>query len=222
MSSSAHSFFVNIPLAVFAFFGGALAIGVGFGAQNLVNNFISGLILMFDRTIRIGDMVEVDGQRGRVTSIGMRSSTIKRFDGVEMLVPNSLFLQQNVTNWTSSDRRVRYSISVGVAYGSPTQETQSVILKAVEDQREVLRDPAAYVVFDNFADSALIFTAYFWIELDPAINSLVVFSDIRHRIGERLAEAGIAIPFPQRDLHLDVGQPIEVRLIPPNGDEISR
>lgn len=214
--------FVNIPLAIFAFFGGALAIGVGFGAQNLVNNFISGLILMFDRTIRIGDVVEVDAQRGRVTSIGMRSSTIKRFDGVEMLVPNSLFLQQNVTNWTSSDQRVRYSISVGVAYGSPTQETQRVILRAVEDQREVLRDPPAYVVFENFADSALIFTAYFWIELDPAINSLVVFSDIRHRIGERFAEAGIAIPFPQRDLHLDAGQPIEVRVIPPDRDEISR
>ena len=204
--------FVNIPLAVFAFFGGALAIGIGFGAQTLINNFISGIILMFDRTIRMGDIVEVDGQRGRVSSIGMRSSIIKRFDGVEMLVPNSLFLQQNVTNWTSSDKRVRYSVSIGVAYGSPTQETQRVILKAVKDQGEVLLDPPAYVVFENFADSSLNFTAYFWIKLDPEINSLVVFSDIRHRIGERLAEAGIAIPFPQRDLHLDAGKPIEIKV----------
>ena len=209
--------FVNIPLAVFAFFGGALAIGIGFGAQTLINNFISGVILMFDRTIRMGDMVEVDGQRGRVASIGMRSSSIKRFDGVEMLVPNSLFLQQNVTNWTSSDKRVRYSVSVGVAYGSPTQETQRVIRKAVEDQGEVLRDPPAYVVFENFAESSLNFTAFFWIELDPEINSLVVFSDIRHRIGERLAEAGIVIPFPQRDLHLDAGQPIEIKMVPSGG-----
>jgi small-conductance mechanosensitive channel len=145
----------------------------------------------------------------------MRSSSIKRFDGVEMLVPNSLFLQQNVTNWTSSDKLIRYSISVGVAYGSPTQETQRLIRKAVEDQREVLRDPQAYVVFENFADSSLNFTAYFWLELEPAINSLVVFSDIRHRIGERLAEAGIAIPFPQRDLHLDAGKPIEIKVTPP-------
>ena len=204
--------FVNIPLAVFAFFGGALAIGIGFGAQTLINNFISGLILMFDRTIRVGDVVEVEGHRGRVASIGMRSSSIKRFDGVEMLVPNSLFLQQNVTNWTSSDKRVRYSVSVGVAYGSPTHETERVILTAVEDQPEVLGDPQPYVVFEHFADSSLNFTAYFWIDLDPAINSLVVFSDIRHRIGERLAEAGIVMPFPQRDLHLDAGKPIEIKV----------
>ncbi|HTP66686.1 MAG TPA: mechanosensitive ion channel domain-containing protein [Geobacteraceae bacterium] len=207
--------FVNIPLAVFAFLGGALAIGIGFGAQNLINNFISGLILMFDRTIRVGDVVEVDGQRGRVAAIGMRSSSIKRFDGIEMIVPNSLFLQQNVTNWTSSDKRVRYSVSVGVAYGSNTMETSRVILKAVEEQPEVLRDPTAYVVFDNFADSSLNFTAYFWIELDPSVNSLIVFSDIRHRIGERLAEAGIEIPFPQRDVRLDAGKPLEIRVSRP-------
>ena len=205
--------FVNIPLAVFTFFGGALAIGVGFGAQALISNFISGLILMFDRTIRMGDVVEVDGHRGRVASIGMRSSSIKRFDGVEMLVPNSLFLQQNVINWTSSDPRARYSISVGVAYGSPTREVDRVICKAVEDQPEVLRDPPPYVVFESFADSSLNFIAYFWIILDPEVNSLVVFSDIRHRICERLAEAGIAIPFPQRDLHLAAGQPLEVRMV---------
>jgi small-conductance mechanosensitive channel/septal ring factor EnvC (AmiA/AmiB activator) len=204
--------FVNIPLAVFTFFGGALAIGIGFGAQALISNFISGLILMFDRTIRMGDIVEVDGHRGRVAAIGMRSSSIKRFDGVEMLVPNSVFLQQNVVNWTSSDPNARYTISVGVAYGSPTREVERIICTAVEEQQQVLTDPAPYVVFDNFAESALNFTAYFWIELNPIINSMVVFSDIRHRINERLAEAGIAIPFPQRDLHLAADQPLEIRI----------
>ncbi|HEY5974399.1 MAG TPA: mechanosensitive ion channel domain-containing protein [Geobacteraceae bacterium] len=208
--------FVNIPLAIFTFFGGALAIGIGFGAQTLFNNFISGLILMFDRTISMGDMVEVDGHRGRVASIGMRSSSIKRFDGVEMLVPNSVFLQQNVINWTSSDPRARYTISVGVAYGSPTRVVEQVILKAVTEQPEVLSEPAPYVVFDNFADSSLNFTTYLWIELDPELNSLVVFSDIRHRINERLADAGIAIPFPQRDLHLSTSQPLEIKVSGPN------
>jgi small-conductance mechanosensitive channel len=207
--------FVNIPLAVFTFFGGALAIGIGFGAQTLINNFISGLILMFGRTIRVGDMVEVDGHRGRVASIGMRSSSVKRFDGVEMLVPNSVFLQQNVINWTSSDPRGRYTVSVGVAYGSPTREVDRVILSAVQDQPEVLSDPPPFVVFDNFADSSLNFTAYFWIELDPEVNTLLVFSDIRHRINERLAKAGIVIPFPQRDLHLDSARPLEIRMIDP-------
>jgi small-conductance mechanosensitive channel len=205
--------FVNIPLAIFTFFGGALAIGIGFGAQTLINNFISGLILMFDRTISVGDMVEVDGHRGRVASIGMRSSSIKRFDGVELLVPNSVFLQQNVINWTSSDPRGRYTISVGVAYGSPTREVERIILGAVDDQSEVLHDPPAHVVFENFADSSLNFTAYFWIELHPDVNTLVVFSDIRHRINERLATAGIAIPFPQRDLHLDASKPLEIKMV---------
>jgi potassium efflux system protein len=204
--------FVNIPLAVFTFLGGALAIGIGFGAQTLINNFISGLILMFDRTIRMGDVVEVDGHRGRVAAIGMRSSSINRFDGVEMLVPNSVFLQQNVTNWTSSDPRARYSVTVGVAYGSPTREVEQIICKAVEDQQHVLNDPPPYVVFENFGDSALTFTVYFWIVLDPNVNSNVIFSDIRHRINERLGEAGIVIPFPQRHLHLAAGQAIEVKI----------
>lgn len=206
--------FVNIPLAVFTFFGGALAIGIGFGAQTLISNFISGLILMFDRTISMGDLVEVDGHRGRVASIGMRSSSIKRFDGVEMLVPNSVFLQQNVINWTSSDMTARYSVSVGVAYGSPTKIVERVIFLAVEAQPEVLRDPPPYVVFESFAESSLNFTAYFWIELDPEVNSMVVFSDIRHRIGERLDAAGISIPFPQRDVHIVTDKPLEIRVVP--------
>lgn len=208
--------FVNIPLAIFAFFGGALAIGIGFGAQNLINNFISGLILMFDRTIRLGDVVELDIHRGRVTAIGMRNSRVKRFDGVEMLVPNSQFLQQNVINWTLSDRRVRYTVTVGVAYGSSTRETAQLILKAVEAQAEVLTDPPAYVTFDNFAESSLSFSAYFWLEMDPAMNSLEICSDIRHRIGEMLGEAGISIPFPQRDLHVSTIKPLEIIMSGPD------
>ena len=205
--------FVNIPLAIFTFFGGALAIGIGFGAQALISNFISGLILMFDRTIRMGDMVEVDGHRGRITSIGMRSSSIKRFDGVEMYVPNSSFLQQNVINWTSSDTKIRYTIPVGVAYGSATKVVERVILLAVEAQPEVLADPPPYMVFDSFGDSSLNFTAYLWLELTVDVNNNLVLSEIRHRIGERLAAAGISIPFPQRDLHLAVDKPLDIRVV---------
>jgi small-conductance mechanosensitive channel len=209
--------FVNIPLAIFTFFGGALAIGIGFGAQALISNFISGLILMFDKAVRMGDLVEVDGHRGRITSIGMRSSSIKRFDGVEMYVPNSAFLQQNVINWTASDTKIRYSIAVGVAYGSSTKIVERVLLLAVEAQPEVLRDPPPYIIFESFADSSLNFTAYLWLELTPAVNTNVVLSDIRHRIGERLDAAGISIPFPQRDLHLVGDQPLEVRMVAGEG-----
>jgi potassium efflux system protein len=206
---------VNIPLAVFAFFGGALVIGVGFGAQTLINNFISGLILLFDRSISVGDIVEVDGQGGRVTAIGMRSSHIMRFDGVELLVPNSQFLEQKVTNWTLSDNRMRYSIAVGVAYGSPTRQVSQVLLDTVEGHELVLKDPPAAVLFENFADSALTFTVYFWLELISVRDNRAIASEIRHRVSEALARAGVVIAFPQRDVHIDAQSPISVKIMPP-------
>jgi small-conductance mechanosensitive channel len=206
---------VNIPLAVFAFLGGALVIGVGFGAQNLINNFISGMILLFDRSITVGDIVEVDGQGGTVTAIGMRSSHIKRFDGVELLVPNSQFLQEKVTNWTLSDKRLRYSIGVGVAYGSPTRQVSQVILDTVRGHEMVLMDPPPTVLFEEFADHALTFTVYFWLELLSVRDNRIIVSEIRHRISEALARAGMVIAFPQRDVHIDAQGPIAVKIIPP-------
>ena len=203
---------VNIPLAVFTFMGGALAIGIGFGAQTLINNFISGLILLFDRSIRLNDVVEVDGQRGRVTAINLRSSRVKRFDGIEILIPNSVFLQQNVVNLTLSDPFTRFEITVGVAYGTPTRTAEEIIYRAVVAQPEVRIDPPPCVVFEDFAESSLNFRAFFWVDLDPAINSNIVRSEIRHRISEYLATAEISIPFPQRDLHLDASRPLEVTI----------
>lgn len=205
---------VNIPLAVFAFLGGALAIGLGFGAQHLINNFISGLILLFDRSIKVGDIVEIEGEGGRVTSIGMRSSVIKRFDGVELLVPNSQFLQQKVTNRTLTDRRMRYSLSVGVAYGTDTQEASRLILKAVEDHGLVLKDPPPVILFEQFADSALTFSVYFWLYLEEERDNRIILSDIRHHIAALFNKAGIVISFPQRDVHIDTAQPLEVRVVP--------
>ena len=216
---------VNIPLAVFAFLGGALAISLGFGAQHLINNFISGLILLFDRSIKVGDVVQVDGEDGRVTSIGMRSSLIKRFDGVELLVPNSHFLQQKVTNRTLTDKKMRYSISVGVAYGSPTQEVSKLILEAIHDHSLVLKDPAPVVLFEQFAESALSFSVYFWLFLEPDRDNRIILSDIRHHIIASLDKAGIVISFPQQDVHLDTTQPFEVRLVPtdqPGAPQISK
>jgi potassium efflux system protein len=205
---------VNIPLAVFAFLGGALAIGLGFGAQHLINNFISGLILLFDRSIKVGDVVEVDGEGGMVTAVGMRSSLIKRFDGVELLVPNSHFLQQKVTNRTLTDNRMRYSISIGVAYGSSTPDVSKLMLKAVQDHGLVLKDPPPVVLFEQFADSALTFSAYFWLYLEPGRDNRIILSDIRHHIATLLDKAGIVIAFPQRDVHLDASRPIEVKVVP--------
>lgn len=204
---------VNIPLAVFAFLGGALAIGIGFGAQNLINNFISGIILLFDRSISVGDLIEVDGQGGKVTAIGMRSSLVQRFDGVEMLVPNSQFLQQKVINWTHSERQMRYSISVGVAYGSPVRKVKELLMQVIEEQEAVLKTPHPLVILDDFADNCLHFTAYFWLELDSLRDNRMIVSEMRFRIVELFDEQGIVIPFPQRDLHLDASAPIPVHVV---------
>lgn len=210
---------VNIPLAVFAFLGGALAIGIGFGAQNLINNFISGIILLFDRSISVGDLIEVDGQGGKVTAIGMRSSLVQRFDGVEMLVPNSQFLQQKVINWTHSERQMRYSIAIGVAYGSPVRKVKELLTQVIEEQEAVLKTPHPLVVLDDFADNCIHFTAYFWLELDSIRDNRILMSEMRFRIIELFDEHGIVIPFPQRDVHLDAPVPIPVRVVDTEADQ---
>lgn len=213
---------VNIPLTVFTFFGGALAIGVGFGAQNLINNFISGIILMIERPIRINDIVEVDNEGGRIVSIGARCSRMRRFSGVEVLIPNSSFLERSVINWTLSDSVLRFSVSVGVAHGSPTREVSRLIMKAVEEHGQILKDPEPVVLFSDFRDSALVFEVFFWIRLNDQTDSRVIRSDIRHRIDKLFREAGITVAYPQRDVHLNTLEPLEVRLVGPvkeSGDQ---
>lgn len=198
---------LNIPLTAFAFVSGAVAIGVGFGAQNIINNFISGWILMSERPVRIGDFVELDGAHGIVETIGNRSTRIRRVDGVHLLVPNSALLEQTVINWTLLDRNVRTSVKVGVAYGSPVKLVTQLIHDAVDAHPEVLKDPAPIVVFDDFGDSALLFEALFWSDAGNERGLRAIRSDLRYRINELFAEHGIVIPFPQRDIHLYSTEP---------------
>lgn len=205
-------YWLNIPLTVFAFFGGALAIGIGFGAQNLMNNFISGIILLLERQIKVGDIIEVAGSTGKVTHLGSRCSRIRKFDGVELLVPNSAFLEKEVTNWTLADPHHRFDFPVGVVYGSPVEKVMSLLSSAVERQPEILRDPAPGVFFEAFGDSALVFRIYYWIELAGTTDSRQVGSELRCRIERDLRAAGVEIPFPQHDVHLRTSAPIPVRL----------
>jgi len=211
---------VNVPLAVFAFFGGTLAIAAGFGAQHLIGNLLSSVILLFDRTVQVGDVVEIDGHRGRVTAIGMRSSSILRFDGVEMLVPNSQFLEQRVTNWTHSSKQVRYEIALGVAYDSPTKKVSDLILQVVKEDPRTLTNPAPFVFFEEFGESALMFRVYLWLILETDEENRVVLSNIRHRIKEALDEAGIVIALPQRDVHLEAMHPIPVQVVDPERSRV--
>ncbi|MEZ5560850.1 MAG: mechanosensitive ion channel [Pseudomonadales bacterium] len=194
---------LGIPLTAFAFVSGAIAIGVGFGAQNIINNFISGWILMGERPIRIGDFVELGDARGRVEAINNRSTRIRRVDGVHMLVPNSVLLESTVINWTLVDRDIRTSVRVGVAYGSPVRLVRDLMLECMRAHAHVLATPAPQVYFEDFGDNALIFDAFFWTEADAERDVRGLRSDLRFAFEEAFREHGIVVAFPQRDVHLD-------------------
>ena len=190
--------------------GGALAIGVGFGTQTIIKNFISGIIILFERKIRVGDIIELGGMTGHVTAVDLRATTVRGFNGVEALVPNSSFLENQVVNWTYSNQQLRRELKVGVAYGSDSEVTTQLLIKAACDHQKVLKTPAPEVYFEDFADSALLMVLIYWVELGPGTVARRVDSDLRHTIYRRLTEAGIAIPFPQRDVHLDWARPVPV------------
>lgn len=208
---------VNIPIGAFAFAGGAIAIGVGFGAQNIINNFISGFIIMAERPISIGNLIEVDGVLGEVEEIGARCTRVRTGENIHILVPNSAFLEKNITNWTLSDQKIRTKVVAGVVYGSPVKEVEQLLLKAARDNEKVLKEPDPFVIFADFGDNALIFEVYFWISIRRVIERRLIESSLRFRIEDLFREAGIVIAFPQRDVHLDTQRPLEFRLL--DGDD---
>ena len=194
---------LQIPLTAFAFISGAVAIGVGFGAQNIINNFISGWILMWERPIRIGDFLEIGDVKGTVETINTRSTRIRRVDGVQLLVPNRQLLENTVVNWTRIDKLARGIGRVGVAYGSPVRQVESLIYQAATEHQDVINNPEPLVIFEDFGDSALIFDLYFWINAFGEKDLRRIKSDIRFRIDDLFNEAGIVIAFPQQDVHVD-------------------
>jgi len=194
---------INVPLTAFAFVSGAVAIGVGFGAQNIINNFISGWILMWERPIRIGDFLEVGEDSGTVEAINTRSTRIRRTDGVHMLMPNSALLENTVVNWTLIDKQTRTFVRVGVSYGSPVKLVADLILQAAVEQDCLLKEPQPRVFFEDFGDNALIFDLFFWVHAEAERNLREVRSEIRFRIVELFDVNEIVIAFPQRDVHLD-------------------
>jgi small-conductance mechanosensitive channel len=204
---------LNIPLTAFTFLGGALAIGVGFGTQTLMNNFISGFILLAERPIRVGDLIELDGSRATVEEVGARCTRVKTADNIHILVPNSKFLEQDIINWTLSDKKIRVKITVGVLYGSPVREVERLLLDSAKKHGDVHKNPEPYVRFSDFGDNALIFNLYFWVSMNNIFERLRISSDIRFSIDESFRSAGIVIAFPQRDLHLDTLKPLDIRIM---------
>ncbi|WP_372682079.1 mechanosensitive ion channel domain-containing protein [Desulfosarcina sp.] len=181
--------------------GGALGVGIGFGMQAIVNNFVSGLILLFERPIKVGDVIQLsDGQQGRVMNLGLRATTIQTFDRAEVVVPNGDLIASQVTNWTLGDRSMRLIIPVGVAYGSDVEAVMRVLMTVATESNQVLDDPRPKVYFLNFGESSLDFELRVWIsDFD---NRFVVMSAIISEIDRRFRVEGVEIPFPQRDLHL--------------------
>jgi small-conductance mechanosensitive channel len=206
---------VQVPLTAFTVLGGALALGVGFGSQNIVNNFISGLILLAERPVKVGDLIQLADLYGNVEHIGPRSTRIRTGENLDIIVPNSAFLETNVINWTLSDNHMRTKVLFGVAYGSSTGKVTQLALKAAANHDRVFDRPAPFVLFGDFGDNALAFELHFWVAVRTLMERRQIESDIRFNIDHLFREAGITIAFPQRDVHLITPEPIRVQMTPP-------
>lgn len=194
----------GIHLGALTVFAGAVGVGVGFGLQNIASNFISGLVILAERPITIGDRVEVAGLAGQVELIRARSTVIRTNDNIAMIVPNTKFIDSPVTNWTYGDPRVRFRIPVGVAYGSDVNKVRAALIAAGQSNPHVLQDPAPSVFLKQFGESAIDFELVVW-SSEMSHRPSRFRSDLNFAIEEKFREAGIEIPFPQRDLHIRSG-----------------
>ena len=191
---------LGLNLSSLTFMAGALGIGIGFGLQNIVNNFVSGIILLFDPSIQVGDMVQLGEDWGTVNRINIRTTVVQTFDNASLIIPNSQMLSNKVTNWSFKDPKVRRQVDVGVAYGSDVRLVRSTLLTIVADMPQILNDPAPRVDFMDFGDSALVFRTRFWIASPD--DWLTAPTEFRFRIDEEFKKNGIEIAFPQQDIHI--------------------
>ena len=194
---------LNVDWAKFGWIAAALSVGLGFGLQEVVANFVCGLILLFECPVRVGDVVTVEGTSGTVTRIRMRATTIMNWDRQELVVPNKSLITGTLLNWTLSAAVNRVTLSVGVAYGSDTGKARQILLEVAADHPRVLNDPPPLATFDEFADSSLTFRLRAY--LPDVDHRLSTITELNTEIDKRFAEAGIEIAFPQRDLHLRSG-----------------
>ena len=198
---------LGIDMSSISLIAGALSIGIGFGLQTVVSNFISGIILMFERTIRIGDVIEINNLlKGTVTDIRVRSTTVKTFDNIDIVVPNSSFIQNNVINWTLEDKSRRLHVPFGVAYGTKIEEVKEIILKELLDsdlsfiKNDTNKQPS--IRFENMNNSSIDLELLVWIKTNDKITPSAIKSDFLLLIYNALYKHNIEIPFPQLDLHI--------------------
>ena len=190
----------GIELSQFALLAGALGVGIGFGLQDVVRNFVAGLILAFERPIQIGDVIEIETLRGRVRNVGIRSSVIRTFDGSEVIIPNDLLISGQVTNWTLSDRARRIGVEVGVQFGTNPHRVIELLTEVAKQQSGVIPFPQPSVLFLGFGESSLDFVVRAW--TDQTDSWFQIRSELMMSVHDALEAEGIEIPFPQRVLHL--------------------
>jgi len=194
-------FAVGFDMTKFSLIAGALSVGIGFGLQNIVNNFISGLILLFERPIQVGDVITIQNLTGSVKRIGIRSSIIKGFDGSEEIVPNADLISSRVTNWTLSDKHKRIEIKIGVDYGADPDKVIEILKYSISSRDDILKEPAPYVLFEGYGQSTLNFTFRFW--TGNRSEWIFIQSDVLLYITRLLKDAGIKIPYQQMDVHIN-------------------
>jgi small-conductance mechanosensitive channel len=211
---------VGIDLTAFAVFSGALGVGIGFGLQKVVSNIISGIILLTDRSIKPGDVIEVTGAYGVVNSLGARYASVVTRDGVEYLIPNEELIANTVVNWSFSNRRVRRRLKIGISYDSDVELAMSLCMEAASETDRVLQDPRPNCLLVGFGDSSVDLELRFWIE-DPEQGVANVSSLVLLAVWHKFKEKGIEIPFPQRDLHLRSAEGLAGVAVAPSAGEPS-
>ncbi|WKK73891.1 mechanosensitive ion channel [Marivirga salinae] len=194
----------GFDLSTLGLLAGALGVGIGFGLQNVTNNFISGIIILFERPIKVGDRIEVGDINGDVYSISMRSTTVITNDNISVIVPNSEFINSQVINWSHNDRRVRFKIPIGVSYNEDPEKVRKLVIGVARDHPGVLDEPAPDLWFEGYGDSSLDFNLTIWTS-DFIQRPGVLKSQLYYAVFKKFAEHKIEIPFPQRDLHLKSG-----------------
>ena len=200
---------LRIPLTVFHFADGGLMIGFGFGARELFSNLISGIILMVERPVKIDDVVEVENEIGRVFNIGLRSFQIHTENNIDIMLPNSVVLNEKLINWTKNDHMVLTKVSIGIAYESDIHKATELMIQAVANLDGVLKEPAPFVLFKKHGASTLNFDVYFAVNVKNKMERWVFESETNYSLNDTLRAAGVDIAFPQLDVHLKEGVRIE-------------
>ncbi len=192
---------LGINLTILLAGSAALLVGLGLGLQHVFQDFISGIILLFEGTIKVGDIVEIQDQTvGRVKEIGLRTSKIETRNNIIMIIPNAKFISDSVINWSHIEKKSRFSVSVGVAYGSDAELVRKILIECALEHQEVSKKPQPFVKFEDFGESSLDFELYFWTSNTFGVE--IIKSDLRFMINKKFKENGVQIPFPQRDIHI--------------------